>query len=503
MKMPIHDWLTIVGLCLILGLACRGSADSASSQQAPEGWVTHRDPSGFSVQTPRGWNVRPDPSSGRIEIRGAHDEQLIVWPFFAHGSLQAPTASDVLQRIAARLWPDARWERPKPAGATAVRLRGRAGDRAAVSVLTWVPGPQGTAGYIYAASALESSYRQSEALFARILQSFHISGGASKASSPSSSLKFTRWQDPTENAFSLDVPSGWKVNGGISRPAPLDVRSAVEAASPDGQIRVISGDWQWPRSFLEPNPIDDFQGYTEGSWKPTGYGGSVLIWRYQPGAQFARDYVHRKLGPSVTGLQFTDARERPDLTQAINTTYAQYASFGIQASANAGEVAFTCRSGEQSLQGYYLAVTTSVRGERTGIWTVDYLLGYIAADSRAAEAQAALTQLIKSAQLNPQWLAREQQNAAAATRIITQTNAQISQMMFETNREWARSRDEMNRRWVNAIAGTEDVIDPQTGEQFNIYSGSNYYWINDGRVIAGTNTYNRPDIDFREMIRLP
>lgn len=330
MEASNHFALTIVGLCLILGLACRGSAGRASSQQAPEGWITHQDPSGFSVQTPRQWNVRPDPSSGRIEIRGAHDEQLIVWPFFAKGSLPAPTAADVLQRIAARLWPDARWERPESAGAAAVRLRGRAGDRAAVSVLTWIPGPQGTAGYIYAASAPESSYRRSETMFARILQSFQISGGESKASSPASSLKFTRWQDPTENAFSLDVPSGWKANGGIFRPAPLDVRSAVEATSPDGQIRLVSGDWQLPRSFLEPNPIDNFQGYTEGSWKPTGYGGSVLIWRYQPGAQFARDYAQRKLGPSVTGLQFTDTRERPDLTQAINATYAQYASFGIQ-----------------------------------------------------------------------------------------------------------------------------------------------------------------------------
>src|SRR6202049_5256822 len=56
------------------------------------------------------------------------------------------------------------------------------------------------------------------------------------------SSSFVPWREPNEGRFSLDVPRGWKVGGGILRRTPVDVRSAVNAVSPDGAIRVVIGD---------------------------------------------------------------------------------------------------------------------------------------------------------------------------------------------------------------------------------------------------------------------
>ena len=41
-------------------------------------------------------------------------------------------------------------------------------------------------------------------------------------------LQFKQWVDPTESAFSLDVPVGWKISGGIKRAS--DTRSTQPPA---------------------------------------------------------------------------------------------------------------------------------------------------------------------------------------------------------------------------------------------------------------------------------
>jgi hypothetical protein len=63
--------------------------------------------------------------------------------------------------------------------------------------------------------------------------------------------------------------------------------------------------------------------------------------------------------------------------------------------------------------------------------------------------------------------------------------------------------DEIDRRRSNVILGVEDVIDPVTGRQIKIESGSEYYWIDHRGTIVGTQTDTRPNLDFRQLIRLP
>jgi hypothetical protein len=141
MKAHIRWLLVVLGFILVAWMAYqagRGSFDSepAEGGQAPRGWVAHKDPVGFSVQFPRGWKVNADRSSGRVELQGLEGEQVIVWPVFIPASLERAAAPSVLHRLAAKLWPDAQWEPPQSAGAAAIRLRGRLGDRLTVSILT-------------------------------------------------------------------------------------------------------------------------------------------------------------------------------------------------------------------------------------------------------------------------------------------------------------------------------------------------------------------------------
>jgi hypothetical protein len=55
---------------------------------------------------------------------------------------------------------------------------------------------------------------------------------------PSTLPRMVRWTDPTGSAFTVNVPSGWRIAGDTHRNSPIDARNYVAAESPDGKRRV-------------------------------------------------------------------------------------------------------------------------------------------------------------------------------------------------------------------------------------------------------------------------
>jgi len=475
------------------------------------------------MDTPRGWSIHPDRTTGRVEVQGRENEQAIVWPVFIPGAFEASAAPVALGKLAAKLWPDVQWESPErtptaparrsygaqtggrlPAGRPpvgAARIRGRAGDRLATAIFTWVTSRKGTAGYLYAMTAPEADYRQMEDTFARMLASFRIAGAPSQGQQQAS-LTYVRWQEPRENAFSLEVPTGWKVSGGLFRFASVDVRAAFEVLSPDGKIRITGGDAEIP-AFTAPNPTLEMTGFREGSWYSPGYGVNLMVRRYVPGAAFAQEYVTTKVTRGCTEVKLTESRDRPEAVEAVNAIYAQYGNLGFAINMTAGEVAFTCRRDGQPMQGYYFAGTQSTEGYGVGLWHVELLYGYLSASDRVEQAQSVLEYMLKSFQLNPHWVAMQQNITANTSQVVSRTGQEIANIISQSY--WNRQgvMDELSRRRSNAILGVEDVIDPVTGREIKVESGSHYYWIDHRGTIVGTDTDTRPAIDLRELIRLP
>lgn len=506
MNTPTRFSMLAFGLWLV-GAACLSGCGLAGGMQmfyqpAPGGWRTHQDPHGFNVQLPRAWRASAA-DSGRIDLRSADGEHLVIWPVFLQAQVNDAVASSALRSIAAQVRPDVRWQGFEPGAGNYRRLFGSAGEQRALAVFTWNNSPRGAAGYVYTIVAPKARYQQNTEVYAQILKSFRVTNAGSKqgAAPTAEMLSYVRWQDPIQNAFSLDVPRGWQVSGGAYRFAPMDVRFELMAQSPDNRIRITSGDRELA-TFAHPSDADRYIGNTSGSVDLMGY--RAYFKQYAPGAKFAREYVQTKVTRGCSNLQFKNERERPELVQAINAIYARYEAMGVPIRYDAGEVAFTCDCGGQPIQGYYLAVTWFIQGSTGGaLWAVERLYGYLATNGKADEAQTAMVRMAQSAEINPQWAARQQHLTRQAVRIGTDTMRAVSDAMLENYWSHTRSRDEHMRQVTNAIASTEDVIDPQTGRQYSIYSGSNYYWINRGETITGTNTWQRPDTDYREMVRLP
>jgi hypothetical protein len=159
-----------------------------------------------------------------------------------------------------------------------------------------------------------------------------------------------------------------------------------------------------------------------------------------------------------------------------------------------------------------------VTSQMASLWYVDSLYGYVAAAARQQEAEGITRHVFASMQVNAAWRQREDQIAANAVAednrraqelqaqaraSIARDEQQTSDMIVKGYQERSQVYDEINRRRENAILGTVDVIDPNSGRQFKVDNYGDYHWMNNQGVVAGTRTDSSPGMDWHEMITLP
>lgn len=326
--------------------------------------------------------------------------------------------------------------------------------------------------------------------------------------------RYVAWHDPIEGSFSLEVPEGWRTEGGLFRASTTDVRGEVRTTSPDGGIWIFSGDRNIP-PFSLPTQMGMSLGMPEGSWYSPGYGTQMLIMRYLPGPHFAQDYAGRMFSQSIPGFQIERINERQDIAQPVMMASRQA---GLNSEVHAGELSFVGQGNGRQLRGYILAATTlnsmAPYGMEGGLWYVTTLYGYVAEASREAEARAVLVRMIESAQQNPDWARMQQGMTAQTSQLVRQTNEIISRQqqqawrtMQETtdiiNRSYHErqaAQDERSRHFGNGLMGNTDVRDETTNESWRVTNNSRYYWRKEGTdIIVGTDTYDSPGIDFRPV----
>jgi hypothetical protein len=457
------------------------------------------DPLGFSVRFPVGWAVSTG-DDGHILVHDADKKMLVlIQPFLLR---QAVSARDWVAKATEHfsgLFPGASIERTKQQRQhpdelladvryTSGSSPGRAEFLCAIN---------GRAGMLYGIAAPSDRFTGEKDTMLHVLKSFSFKAPANQGR-PDSGVRCRHWADPAENAFSTEVPVGWKVNGGLLRHSALDYRLQLQMASPDGQIRITSGDWQIP-GFVAPNPMLIYAGFHEGSLYSIGQGVVLKVASYLPGEEFARSYVAQRVVAGGSNLHFSQASDRHDLTDSINRLYAKYGVAGSQWNVTAGDVHFTFERGGKTLHGYYFAATRrGIVNGMTGLWQATCLCGYVTTPEMEKRATAILAHVQGAARLNTQWAMNQERTEANVSRIVAQTNEDISNTIMQSYESREKTLDDLSRKWSNTTLGLTDVRDPETGETWKVASGHNYYWHN-GSTIVGTATADPPDIDFSPL----
>lgn len=473
------------------------------SQEQKEEYTTWQtfEHDGVTAKIPDGWVVRIE-ESGLIRSTGPEGDEVIAWPVFIPGILSPRASHELFQTLSKRVYPGARWGTIQNVGTGFIKMTGIREDHHISAFITLIEQNNRTGGMVYFISAPDAAYREHEETYAGILNSIHIRGPVTRDEFVDSQhVQYTSFNDPCEGAFKIMVPRGWNVTGGADRYAAVDVRKWIRAADPSGDILILYGDTNIP-GFVVPNQMLAYTGFPEGTWYPTGSGVNMYVSRYLPGQHFARQYVSQGSIQGCREVRITDARNRSDVVENANRLAAGYGLAGYRF--DAGEVRFVCGPEGSTRNGHIIVVTLYI--DTFGgmqMWGIESLSGYVATPDKETEAVEVYGKMMTSYEVNPVWHRQQQQVSAQVSRIVSETNAQIFDIMTESYERRSQSQDEIIRKYSNYLRGVEDVRNPEYGGNHTVWSGSNYYWLDNSGTILGTDLHINPDMArFREMIRL-
>jgi hypothetical protein len=116
-----------------------------------------------------------------------------------------------------------------------------------------------------------------------------IPTGAKQQVHAADKIQWVRYSDSSEGAFSIDIPVGWQVQGGMYRFGYFDVRWMIDVRSLDGKTIVRLDDVNVPPYVLPgPNTGRDGQPYV----KPQQF--QMVVARYLEARPYAELYAtHR------------------------------------------------------------------------------------------------------------------------------------------------------------------------------------------------------------------
>ena len=291
-----------------------------------------------------------------------------------------------------------------------------------------------------------------------VLGGCHATAGpASQAGHvPRPPLRWTTFEDPAEHAFSLSVPAGWRVQGGLRRRSAVEVHYGVTATSPDGRITLFLGDENLP-TFTVPNRLLTLGGYGPGRWYSPGFGQQLLVEPYMPGAAFAQAWGAQRFRALCPDLRLAS---RIPLPQAARDMDMAYAAGGVRTHLDVGEADFTGSSGATPMVGYVLAATSLAQTYGNALWQVQYLGAFWAPAWDRAEAADLLAREAASFRLSPAWLEATHQAEASISRTVAATGDAVARSIHAGFEHQMAAEARAHQGAVDAIRGVHRYTDP-------------------------------------------
>ena len=290
---------------------------------------------------------------------------------------------------------------------------------------------------------------------------------------------WSSFRDPNEQAFTVDVPPGWTVKGGLFRLGYSDTRPMVDMTSPDGRTNVRLGDVAIP---VYANPD---QNHREGDTVDLGLQAQMTAAQYRTGQDYAFLYsaAHFK-SVCMNPVARTPEAGAPMQDGPTDTPPSQNTS---------GAAAYRCADGRLT----YVYVTTS---QFQGFWIVRTLGSYIAPADQATAARNTLIRAASSFKISPPWRELQKQEDAMALEYQRQRQAQRRRILTQQVAEAEMRMQGLARQvesFTKTLSGLTPTIDP-LGNRHDVFIGPhNRYWTDGLGHYA--NSDSSPGPDWREL----
>ena len=316
-------------------------------------------------------------------------------------------------------------------------------------------------------------------------------------------IEWLRYNDSAEGAFTMDVPLGWQIQGGMYRFGYFDVRWMMGVRSLDGKIIIRISDVNIP-AYVLPSPSTGREGqpYT----KPQQF--QMVVAKYQEPGPYAELYAKHRFSEICKTMTPAAAGWKPTVPATWGDPNGR---------ASDGDVAYNCDSSDGPRIASVYSRNTVYQGQGYSFWMA-MPVSILCAPDRCEQARSMTQHMMESFEKNPQWVAYQNQLTQVGLAQIRASFGQFMQQMQQFHQQFTQSmnqqvagyyaRQNAQARqvsgWCDTINGLANVRDPKTGSQFQVFSGpkSNYY-INGLGVKVNSNISPGPEFHQLEVIENP
>ena len=310
--------------------------------------------------------------------------------------------------------------------------------------------------------------------------------------------RYTTFTEPSERAFTLELPDGWPAVGSLMRRGPLEISPFVRTLSPDRMTYLMVGE-PTLLSYTPPSATTMRLGWREGSLHNSGLGGVSMLLHYIPGPQFAELYGQMALAGLCPQLHSLGAEPRPDFVAAAD----QLIPTVIPSQSTGGEASFSCRHGGQEMLVRVDAVTRITRDNV--LWNVIFLRALIVPRPLADAAQEILKHMTLTFRYDPSWVQRQNQlSQRAASAIAGQAAASLQQEQGVIAK--LNATDESFSSMDDIVSGYSNYRDNRTGNVYKLSNTNPGKWIDDssGRIVSTPDNNPPPWApSYSALIRVP
>ena len=274
-------------------------------------------------------------------------------------------------------------------------------------------------------------------------------------------------RDTREQAFSIDVPKGWKISGGMFRFGFVDARPYVDMTSPDGKTNIRLGDATIP-GYACPNP-----------WVPAESHGPRVA-SYAAGDAFSKKYGEARFSTMCQNLQVYQ-------NHPMTPKYHPAGQGLIRITG--GETIFTCSENGQPMAGYVYAETMLIgSGGPNSQWYVVALGSFLSPAAQGQNVGAMLKHTGESLHLNPDWAKMEQQRINQATQYlqgVARANTVYGDAQRAHQAKLMGMQEQQNENFNDVINGVTFTRDPWTGQTGYVQTlESGQKWVNGNHVVV-------------------
>lgn len=299
------------------------------------------------------------------------------------------------------------------------------------------------------------------------------------AAAETATVHFKRVAEPREGAFTLLLPSDWRLSGGILRVNPMTSGGALNAtaaklemtaASPDGRVTVR---WLPEMMYVDGRRMPAAGLFPQGS----NYNGA-LVWPLLDAFSYLDQGVFRRQHTRASAVTVKGRYPLPKVAESYRQLL-RASGVPIDMQYSAGLLVLSYREGAGAWEEALYTAVQDFGPAGVGLWCNKDTLTVRAPAGELEKTGPVVATILNSIELNPRWVEGEIRGQIQRNEIALRNQQDIARLDREIVEHRRRTNAEINNQMYHTLMGTEEYVNPLTKK---VEVGSNSWshrWVNE------------------------